>query len=166
MTGNTYADLVARYIVKHFGERGLEVYREVFVGKTLIGKNRRVDILVLERETRTALAIECKYQDSQGTVDEKIPYALQDLQSMPMPVCMAYAGSGFSAGILHLLAASPLAAWCHPRESDLARTPETYELDVFLALRFRWWDVLVQGKQPVQLEPATHRAKRQMVRRR
>jgi hypothetical protein len=39
-------------------------------------------IFVLEPETRTALAIECKYQGSAGSVDEKIPFALQDLDSM------------------------------------------------------------------------------------
>lgn len=166
MSGKAYESLVARYIVKHFGERGLEVYRDVRVGKTLIGKERHVDIFVLHPETRTAVAVECKFQDRQGTVDQKLLYALQDLQGMPMPACMAYAGSGFSEGILHLLAASPLAARCHPQEGDLARSPETYELDVFLALHFRWWDVLVQGKQPVRLEPAPPPASERLGRRR
>ena len=92
MTGHEYADLVARYIVKNFASRGVKVYREVHVGKTLTGRGRRVDIFVLEPQTRTALAIECKYQGSVGTVDEKIPFALQDLESMRIPVCVSYAG--------------------------------------------------------------------------
>ena len=43
MTGHEYANLIASYIVRHFGPRGLKVYREVNVGKTVIGKNRRLD---------------------------------------------------------------------------------------------------------------------------
>lgn len=151
MTGNEYANLVAAYVVRNFGPRGLEVYREVFVGKTVIGKNRRVDIFVVEPATRRALAIECKYQDSPGTVDEKIPYALEDAASMPMPVCVAYAGAGFSQGILHMLAASPIAAYCLPDVETLAPSTETRELDAMLAVTFQWWDLLVRGKEPVRI---------------
>src|SRR5204863_7725564 len=79
MTGNQYANLVASYIVKNFGDRGIEVYRELFLGKTIIGKNRRIDILALHRASGVALAVECKYQASTGTVDETIPYTLQDM---------------------------------------------------------------------------------------
>ena len=87
MNGNEYADLIAAYLVKNFSARGVAVYREVSLGKTIIGKNRHVDIFVLHAESDRALAIECKYQDSAGTVDEKIPYAIQDMQAMGMPVC-------------------------------------------------------------------------------
>lgn len=148
MTGAEYADRVAFYIVRNFGDRGLDVYREANLGKTIIGKNRRVDILAIEKTTRKALAIECKYQDSVGTVDEKIPYALHDLHAIGMPVCLAYAGSGFSEGVLHMLAASPIAAACEPAE-DLNRTAETRELDVALALTFSWWDLVLRDKQRV-----------------
>jgi len=153
LTGNQYAALVAAYIVRNFGDRGIEVYRELFLGKTIIGKNRRVDILVLQRETGTALAVECKYQDSSGTVDEKIPYTLQDMDAIGMPVCVAYAGAGFSQGILHMLAAAPRAAYCAPDPETLAPTDATRELDVALAMTFRWWDLIVRGKLPVSLVP-------------
>jgi hypothetical protein len=151
MTGHEYADLVARYIVKNFASRGVKVYREVNVGKTLTGKGRRVDVFVLEPDTGTALAIECKYQGSVGTVDEKIPFALQDLESMRIPVCVAYAGDGFSQGILHILSASPIAAYCLPGAKTLAPSQETRELDCLLSMTFKWWDVLVRGKKRVAL---------------
>lgn len=147
MTGNEYANLIASYIVKNFGSRGLEVYREVSLGKTIIGKNRRIDIFVLESATRTALAIECKYQDSIGTVDEKIPYTIEDMRAMDMPVCIAYAGTGFSEGVLHMLAACPIAACCLPEEPDLEPTTKTRELDVALASTFHWWDLVVRGQK-------------------
>ena len=149
LTGTQYANLVAEYIVRNYGARGLDVYREVSFGKTIIGKNRRVDIFVVERGTPNALAIECKYQESAGTVDEKIPYALADLEAMRMPVTITYAGKGFSAGILNMLAASPIAAYAFPN-AELTPSDDTRELDQTLAMTFKWWDVLVKGKEPVR----------------
>lgn len=153
LSGKEYADLVASYILKNFGARGLVVYREVSMGKTIIGKNRHVDILVLRAETSTVLAIECKYQDTLGTVDEKIPYAIQDMQAMGVPVCLAYAGGGFSSGILHMLAACPIAAQCLPAPS-LEPSRETREMDIALAMAFSFWDLVVAHKKPFAL-PAT-----------
>jgi hypothetical protein len=156
LSGKEYADLVASYILKNFGARGLTVYREVSMGKTIIGKNRHVDILVLREATSTVLAIECKYQDTLGTVDEKIPYAIQDMQAMGVPVCLAYAGSGFSSGILHMLAACPIAAQCLPG-ATLEPSRETREMDIALAMAFSFWDLVVAHKKPFalpQVEPA------------
>ncbi len=154
MTGKEYADLIASYILKNFGARGLTVYREVSMGKTIIGKNRHLDILVIHHATSAVLAIECKYQDTFGTVDEKIPYAIQDMQAMGVPVCLVYAGSGFSAGILHMLAACPIAAQCLPAK-ELQPTRETRELDIALAMAFRFWDLVVANKRPFTL-PEQH----------
>jgi hypothetical protein len=69
-----------------------------------------------------------------------------------VPVCVCYAGAGFSPGILHLLEASPIAAYCLPGE-DLLPGADTRELDVALALAFGWWDVIVRGKQPLVATP-------------
>lgn len=149
MTGAEYASLVASYVARRFDARSLKVYREVKVGKTIIGKNRCIDIFCVTGEGRQAFAIECKFQDSQGTVDEKIPYALDDLQALPMAGCIAYAGQGFSPGVMHMLAASPHAAYCLPLAGQSAPTTDTRELDHLLAVHFGWWDVLVEQKRPV-----------------
>ena len=149
MTGTEYANLVASYVARRFETRTLRVYREVKVGKTIIGKNRCIDIFCVTDDGRDAFAIECKFQDSQGTVDEKIPYALDDLRALPMAGCIAYAGQGFSPGVLHMLAASPHAAFCLPLPGQAWPTSETRELDHMLAVHFRWWDVLVENKKPV-----------------
>lgn len=150
MTGAEYAATVAEYVVRRFAGRDLKVYREVKVGKTIIGKNRSIDVFCVCARTNQAFAIECKYQDSQGTVDEKIPYALDDLKALPMAACIAYAGEGFSGGVLHMLQASPHAAYCLPLAAG--SRPDTRELDQLLAAHFGWWDVLVENKQPVQVE--------------
>jgi hypothetical protein len=148
MTGGEYADLVASYVARRFAPRSLKVYREVRVGKTIIGKNRCIDIFCVSEASQKAFAIECKFQDSQGTVDEKIPYALDDLRALPMVGCIAYAGQGFSGGVLHMLAASEHAAYCLPAPAQTDTTPQTRELDHLV--HFGWWDVLIEKKKPVQ----------------
>ena len=160
MTGNQYKHLVARYLLKEYETRGIELYEEVHLGTSVIGKQRRIDLLVLESSTGLALAVECKFQDSLGTADEKIPYALSDLKSLRIPAVIAYAGSGFSEGVLHMLQSEVLAAYCLPKE-DLASTPRkqgapidsgTWQLDHVLAQTFRWWDVVLSGRKPLNLD--------------
>jgi len=129
-----------------YHSRGITIYREIFAGKSIIGKNRRIDILLVCEETRQAYAIECKYQAGQGTADEKIPYALDDIQAMRMPGCVVYAGEGWSEGVLHMLRASAFAAYCLPGD-PLRPSEATRELDHLLAMNFDWWDVLTGGKQ-------------------
>ncbi|PYR73181.1 MAG: hypothetical protein DMF87_26430 [Acidobacteria bacterium] len=149
MSGTDYANLVASYVARRFAPRSLKVYREIRIGKTIIGKNRCIDILCVAEDLQKAFAIECKFQDSQGTVDEKIPYALDDLLAVPMPGCIAYAGQGFSDGVRHMLAASRHAAYCLPTEGQTDTTADTRELDHVLAVHFGWWDVLIERKKPL-----------------
>ena len=160
MTGTEYRQLLARYIVAMYGERGVQVYEEVGAGTSMIGKQRRIDLLVLEKARNLAYAIECKYQDSAGTVDEKIPYALEDIAQLPIPGLVVYAGRGFSEGVLHLLQGSARAAYCLPeaslvstaRRAGASMNSGTWQLDHALAMRFGWWDVLIGNKTPVQFE--------------
>lgn len=149
MTGADYSNLVAVYLARRFGARGLRVYREVRVGKSIIGKNRCIDVFCVSEPDNRAFAIECKFQDSPGTVDEKIPYALDDLAALPMAGCIAYAGKGFSEGVLHMLGSAPRAAYCLPADGQTESSAETRELDHMLATHFGWWDVLTAGKRPV-----------------
>jgi hypothetical protein len=147
LTSSEYTTLIARYLAQTYQRRGISIYREVFAGKSIIGKNRRVDLLLVCEQTNQAYALECKYQGSQGTADEKIPYALEDMQALRMSGCLVYAGEGWSEGVLHLLRASAYAAYCLPPPS-LAPGDATRELDHMLAMHFSWWDVLTRGKQP------------------
>lgn len=147
MTGAAYANLVAIYVSKRFGSRGVKVYREIPVGKSIIGKNRCIDLLCVREAD--AFAVECKYQDSPGTVDEKIPYALDDLAALPLPGCIAYAGRGFSEGVLHMLRAAPRAAYCLPFDGQDHSSEDTRELDHLIAAHFGWWDVVVGARRPV-----------------
>lgn len=158
MTGTQYANLIAAYLAKNYGPRGLVVYREVSLGKSIIGKNRRVDVFGVHPETQRAIALECKCQSVQGTADEKIPYALRDLEAMHVPAFVVYAGEGFSEGVLHMLRGSERAAYCLP-ERSLESTESTLELDHILAATFGWWDAVLARKTP--FDPATFRDHRE-----
>ena len=160
MTGNEYRRLIGRYLVAAYSKRDILVYEEVSVGTSIIGKRRRVDLLLVHPASGRGFALECKYQDSAGTADEKIPYTLRDLEALRMPAAVTYAGRGFSEGVLHLLQSSELAAYCLPDE-DLLPQPRrladaidsgTWQLDHVLALTFGWWDVIVAGKKPLTLK--------------
>lgn len=151
VTGNEYADWIAAYLSKSYGSRGLVVYREVSLGKTIIGKNRRVDVLAIDRHTDRAIVFECKYQASFGTADEKIPYTLSDLEALHVPAFLVYAGAGFSTGVLHLLEGSPIAAHCMPPPS-LEPGPNTLELDHVMAARFGWWSAVLRQRAPFDVQ--------------
>tara|TARA_Y100000593_G_scaffold86609_1_gene165664 strand:- start:13327 stop:13785 length:459 start_codon:yes stop_codon:yes gene_type:complete len=146
MKGNEYSDLIASYLVKNYRTKGLRVFREVSLGKTIIGKNRRVDIFALHEPTQKALSIECKYQGSNGTADEKIPYTLKDLEAMRTPACMVYAGPGFSEGIKHMLAAHHMAAYALPVPPMFQQSRDTRGLDHILAMTFGWWDLVLKSR--------------------
>jgi len=152
MNGNQYARWVGHYITENFSGRGISVYSEIFMGKSIIGKNRRVDLLVLDESQNKAIAIECKCQNVPGTADEKVPYTLKDSEAMQMDAYVIYGGGGFSKGIIHMLEASELACFAMPPNSDetnYARTATTKELDQILAMKFSWWDIFTQGKTPI-----------------
>jgi hypothetical protein len=159
MTGNQYRRLVAQYLLSAYAGRGLHLYEEVSLGTSIIGKQRRVDLFVVLPSTGEALVLECKYQDSSGTTDEKIPYALEDLKALRVPAVIAYGGAGWSDGVLHLLQSSSLAAFCLPSESMRPAHRKqgepidtgTWQLDHVIAQTFRWWDVVLSGRTPLVL---------------
>jgi hypothetical protein len=71
------------------------------------------------------------------------------MAASPLAGCIAYAGKGFSEGVLHMLSASRDAACCLPEPGQMESSAETRELDHLLASHFGWWDVLVENKQPL-----------------
>ena len=153
MTGNQYRDLIATYVQRCYGPFGIVVYTEISLGKTIIGKDRKIDVFIVRSSDQKAIALECKYQEVQGSTDEKIPYALEDLQALWVPGCLVYAGEGWSRGILHTLEASRLAARCLPDGNALPdgtammHSPETRELDHVLAATFGLWELVLPGSR-------------------
>lgn len=143
MSGNGYRDRIAAYVHANFGSHGLVVYTEVSLGKTIIGKRRRIDVFVRHESKPLALGLECKYQASSGTTDEKVPYALADLEAMWIPGCLVYAGEGWSSGVLHTLDGSRNAVFCDPPDNNQRDATKTIELDHVLASVFGLWSVVI-----------------------
>lgn len=165
-SGENYKQEIMEYLFKAYGRRGLEIYSEVKIGTSIIGKNRSIDIVCYERLTGKALGIECKFQGSQGTADEKIPYALRDIELMPMTACIAYAGEGWSPGVLHMLQASQFATCCEPNIDEhgmSTNASNTTELDHFLAMYFGWWDIVLGSKNPYPLNKISNQAQVDLI---
>lgn len=104
---------------------GLDYRRRLTVGKTIYGKDREVDVLFRDARNGNRLAVEAKYQRVTGTADEKLPYAVLNLSTLPLPGVIVYGGGGFHQGALHWLCANT-------RATDIARLAEW--LTVFFAL--------------------------------
>jgi hypothetical protein len=104
---------------------GLDVRRKLTVGKTIYGRDREVDVLLRHPPTGNRLAVEAKYQRVKGTADEKLPYAVLNQETLPLPSVIVYGGGGFHTGALHWLCANA-------RATDIAGLQEW--LAVFFAL--------------------------------
>ncbi len=77
----------------------LTVDREVEVGRRLWGAKRKIDLILTAPQSGQRLGVECKYQGSRGTAEEKIPAVLADIEKWPIGGIVAYHGSGFSGNM-------------------------------------------------------------------
>ncbi len=75
---------------------GLEVRRQVRVGRRLWGAQRSIDVVVTRAELNQSLGIECKWQGGGGSAEEKLPATIQDIAAWPIPGLVVFAGKGFS----------------------------------------------------------------------
>ena len=56
----------------------------------------KVDFLLHDERTKKTLVIECKWQQSQGSVDEKYPYLVQNIkEKSPHPCLVLLDGDGY-----------------------------------------------------------------------
>jgi hypothetical protein len=102
---------------------GLEVRRQVKVGRRLWGAERRIDVVVTEPTSRRRLGLECKFQGVPGTAEEKIPTTIQDISAWPIPGLVVFSGDGFSPYMRSFLIAS-------------GRSVELEDLEAWLRLFF------------------------------
>ncbi len=75
---------------------GLEIHKQVPVGRRIWGSKRRIDIVLQHPETRRIIEIECKFQGEQGSAEEKIPATVKDIEAWPMAGIIVISGEGFS----------------------------------------------------------------------
>ncbi len=98
-------------VVQLAEELGLKVSTEVEAARRLWGAKRRIDVVLVSEKTGKTLGIECKYQASRGTAEEKIPTTIQDIESWPIPGIVVIAGPGFSENMQGYLMATGKVVW-------------------------------------------------------
>ena len=84
---------------------GLEVKRQVAVGRRIWGPKRKIDLVVWKDPGRR-LGIECKFQKDPGTAEEKIPTLIQDIDAWPIDGLVVFHGGGFSENMRAFLLSS------------------------------------------------------------
>ena len=88
--------------VRFFPARELEqpIYtRQCEIGQDLYGKKRRVDaILYHPRLYSKCLVIQCKWQASGGSVEEKYPFEVLSISQNQFDTIIILDGDGYSAG--------------------------------------------------------------------
>lgn len=82
---------------------GLEVRRQLYVGRRIWGARRRIDVVLTDREGRRSLGVECKFQASKGTAEEKIPATILDIAAWPIDGLLCFAGPGFTEHIRYYM---------------------------------------------------------------
>ena len=86
--------------VAHLADNlGLRVGRQVRVARRLWGAERRIDLVLRHPASDRSLGIECKYQGTGGSAEEKIPATIQDIVAWPIPGIVVFDGAGFSANM-------------------------------------------------------------------
>jgi hypothetical protein len=91
-------DLVQK-VVALAATLGLQARTQVRVARRIWGALRKIDVVLTEVSTRRTLGIECKFQNSPGTAEEKIPSTIQDIGAWPIPGIVVFAGEGFSSNM-------------------------------------------------------------------
>ena len=85
---------------------GLQAREQFRAGRRIWGAERRIDVILTDPESRKRLGVECKYQGSAGSAEEKIPTTLQDIAAWPIPGIVVFAGEGFSPNMRSFLIGS------------------------------------------------------------
>lgn len=78
---------------------GLQVSRQVKVGRRLWGQEPKIDLILTDPTQRKSIGIECKYQGGAGSADEKIPATIADIAAWPIPGLVVFEGAGFTANM-------------------------------------------------------------------
>ncbi len=102
---------------------GLDVHGQVRVGRRLWGAERVIDLILTDSERRKSLGIECKFQGTRGTAEEKIPATIDDIGAWPIPGLVVFEGDGFTTNMRSYLVST-------------GKAVEVADLDPWLRLYF------------------------------
>ncbi len=74
---------------------GLPFLRQVQMGISILGRKRIADFVVYDKSGRF-LGIECKFQDSPGSAEDKLVHTITDFDARPIRHVLVFGGEGFS----------------------------------------------------------------------
>jgi hypothetical protein len=76
---------------------GKQFAREVNIGDSIYGTKVRADFLILNKDKfPDGLAVECKWQQSRGSVDIKYPFNVFNIAKLGVPTIILIDGNGYS----------------------------------------------------------------------
>ena len=104
-------DALKRNVVALAEEMGLKAEMEVKAARRLWGQRRYIDVVITDEKTGKRLGVECKYQATAGTAEEKIPATIQDIAHWPIPGIVVIDGTGFSANMQGYLMSTGKVVW-------------------------------------------------------
>ena len=108
--GKAYAVTTGQGLVERVtelaGRLGLEYQEQVKVGRRLWGAVRNIDVVLTHPESRLRLGVECKFQGTTGTAEEKIPAIVGDIDAWPIRGIVVISGKGFSPNMRYFLISS------------------------------------------------------------
>jgi hypothetical protein len=133
----TSGDALCKAVVLLSAGLGLLAREQFKCGRRIWGAERFIDVVLTHPDSRRRLGVECKYQGTAGSAEEKIPAIIQDIAAWPIPGLVVFSGVGFSTNIKSFLIAS-------------GRAVELDELEAWLQLFFG-----------LELPPAAERGPRQ-----
>jgi hypothetical protein len=105
-TAVTSGDILCKEVAALGARLGLLTREQFKCGRRIWGAERYIDVVLTHEDSRRRLGIECKYQGTTGSAEEKIPAIIQDISAWPIPGLVVFSGSGFSTNIKSFLIAS------------------------------------------------------------
>ena len=113
MTGRSLEDFVQRFIENQGYEENKskdflselpnltnKAYaKQVLIGKSIYNRDRKVDFILYHPEIwKSGLVIECKWQASPGSVEEKYPFLVANIKLSKLPTIIVLDGEGYTKG--------------------------------------------------------------------
>ncbi len=111
-------DALCKAVVALGETLGLVAREQYKCGRRIWGAERFIDV-ILTHPSRKRLGLECKYQGTAGSAEEKIPAIIQDIAAWPIRGIVVFSGVGFSTNIKSFLIASGYAVELEDLESWL-----------------------------------------------
>jgi hypothetical protein len=99
-------DLLVKQVVALGARLGLAAREQFKCGRRIWGAERYIDVVLTHPDSKKRLGLECKYQGTSGSAEEKIPAIIQDIDAWPIEGIVVFAGAGFSSNIKSFLIAS------------------------------------------------------------